>query len=89
MKTTRCGQINCIYNLDGGCRSCETCRAEPNEINEDCDTCWCCQGDEGVLRWDNSAIEKYREVLVKALSKEKNTDLGRGEEVKKEIPYVS
>ena len=50
----KCDQMKCTFNQIGGCRKCELCGAEPNEINDDCDKCWNCKSDEGVLRWDNS-----------------------------------
>ena len=52
-KMVKCDQIKCGYNICGGCRPCKTCSAKPHEINEDCDTCWNCHSDEGILRWDN------------------------------------
>jgi len=49
-----CPQTKCIFNQMGGCKNCEVCNAEPNIINEDCDRCWNCAYDEGVLRWDDN-----------------------------------
>jgi len=38
----------------GGCQKCEECGAEPNVIDENCDTCISCYRNNGKLRWDNS-----------------------------------
>lgn len=54
MKTTKCPQMKCAFNIIGGCRNCEVCDCPPNEINEGCDRCWNCAYDEGILRWDNA-----------------------------------
>jgi len=82
--------MKCAYNIQGGCRKCETCGAEPHEINEDCDACWCCQGDEGILRWDNSKeptsqdIKQLLQEMIKEIDKQEN-------ETKKEkvTPYIT
>ena len=61
----KCDQIKCAYNRMGGCRVCENCGAKPNEIGEDCDTCWNCKSDEGILRWDNEKDDnKLKEIEV-------------------------
>jgi hypothetical protein len=33
-----------------GCPTCASCGAEPHLVSEDCDKCWNCERDEGVIR---------------------------------------
>jgi len=54
----KCDQVKCVFNQMGGCRPCAVCNAKPNEINDNCDRCWNCRSDEGLLRWDNNNDEK-------------------------------
>jgi len=74
----KCDQMKCAFNQYGGCRACQVCGAEPHEIDENCDRCWNCKSDEGVLRWDdvedsgeifetekNAEQEKLIEVVAK------------------------
>ena len=70
----KCNQTKCSFNIMGvGCQECETCKAEPYEINDNCYTCWNCKSDEGLLRWDNESdkveekikLEKPIEVIAK------------------------
>lgn len=53
MTTKKCPQMLCCYNSNGGCQNCEVCDCPPNEIDENCDRCWNCANDEGILRWNN------------------------------------
>jgi len=48
------GNANNCHVLGIGCHACETCKAEPYMIDENCDTCWNCSHDLGILRWDNN-----------------------------------
>jgi len=61
MKKVKCPQMKCCYNIMGGCRNCKICNCEPNIIDEDCDVCWNCANDEGILRWDNEVDFKREE----------------------------
>ncbi len=54
-KLIKCDQIRCAFLINGGCRACKTCHAEPFLLNENCDTCWNCAHDEGLLRWDDDS----------------------------------
>jgi len=62
---TKCNQSKCIFNQLGfGCRRCQLCNAEEYNINDNCDRCWNCQGDEGILRWDdNEEVEETQAEL--------------------------
>jgi len=66
---TTCNQTKCAFNQIGvGCQKCETCGAEPYIIDDNCDTCWNCQGDEGILRWDNESDEQEeKEIEIKPM----------------------
>jgi len=66
----KCPQMKCIYNIMGGCQKCELCNAEPNELNENCDRCYNCAYDEGILRWDNATdkqSEPIKEIELKPM----------------------
>jgi len=52
-----CNQLKCGYKIYGGCRPCKQCNALPNELNDNCDVCYCCSVDEGLLRWDDGDDE--------------------------------
>jgi len=53
-KLTSCNQQKCAYLQMGmGCKPCKICKAESYIINENCDCCWNCSKDEGILRWDD------------------------------------
>ena len=49
---TKCKQVKCGYQF-GGCRACEICKCEPNMVDENCDRCYNCENDEGILRWSD------------------------------------
>jgi len=53
VKKVKCPQLKCAYIMGGGCKNCKQCDCEPNMINENCDICYNCSKDEGILRWDN------------------------------------
>lgn len=91
MKTTKCDQLKCAYNIQGGCRACECCGAEPHEINENCDVCWNCKSDEGLLRWDNSKEPTREDVkqFLKDLLKQFENDDETKTKKEKVTPYVS
>ena len=47
----KCNQDKCCYyEENSGCPFCKTCEAEPNIINDNCDKCWNCENDNGILR---------------------------------------
>lgn len=54
MTKTNCPQTKCAFNMLGGCRRCGVCNCEPNVIDDNCDKCWNCSHDEGILRWDDN-----------------------------------
>jgi hypothetical protein len=50
-----CLQTKCSFNINGGgfvisCPVCCGCGATTNVINQDCETCLACEGEDGVLR---------------------------------------
>jgi hypothetical protein len=50
----KCPQEKCFFNRIGmGCRVCQVCKAKPHIIDDNCDKCWNCAYDEGVLRWED------------------------------------
>jgi len=53
-KKYNCNQLKCAYRVYGGCRPCKQCKAPPNELDDNCDICYGCSKDEGILRWDDS-----------------------------------
>jgi len=59
----KCNQTKCGYYIFGrGCRKCKECQAEPFVVSDDCDRCWNCEHDEGLLRWeDQNEIDKEEE----------------------------
>lgn len=67
----KCDQLKCAFNSFGGCRECSVCKAKPNEINEDCDKCWNCKSDEGILRWDetNEQPQEEEEIVEVMMTK--------------------
>jgi len=72
----------------GGCQACEQCSAEPLIINDSCDKCWNCQGDEGILRWDNGTEPTQED--IKQVLKDMLKQIEKGEtETKKEKPPVA
>ena len=65
VKKVKCPQMKCGYNIMGGCRNCKLCDCEPNVINEDCDICWNCSMDEGILRWDDKTNDTSEDDSIK------------------------
>lgn len=60
----RCRQEQCTFFLTkqfGSCRECQTCKAEPFIIKDDCKTCLDCEGVSGELRWDEKRGMKIAE----------------------------
>lgn len=69
----RCLQSRCSFNVGCeatggfGCLSCPTCAicgAGSNVINQDCDTCIVCEGEDGVLRDGKSKVETQKVAVV-------------------------
>lgn len=75
MKKVKCPQMKCAYNTFGGCQACEVCDCEPNVIDEDCDRCWNCSRDEGILRWDSETAD----------NENTQDELNKDEEIKEEL----
>jgi hypothetical protein len=68
MKKVNCTQTQCIFNVLGGCRACKQCGCEPNAIDENCDVCWNCAHDLGILRWeDGGNIEEKQKEIEKPI----------------------
>jgi hypothetical protein len=44
-----------------GCRSCDICKSKSYILDDDCDRCYNCSMDEGVLRWDDQNEGKIEE----------------------------
>ncbi len=64
MNKVKCPQTKCGYNIMGGCQKCEICSCEPNVIDEDCDRCWNCSRDMGILRWDSETTDNEQDEKV-------------------------
>lgn len=47
----RCEQIKCSFYLRGGCMPCKKCKAEPYNINTNCQACTRCESEEGEIRF--------------------------------------
>jgi hypothetical protein len=73
MARRKCNQMKCGFNIMGGCRACQQCNAPPNIVDEDCDVCWNCENDEGLLRWDDSV--PYEEEEQKEKEEDKKIEL--------------
>lgn len=52
----RCKQTKCGYYLQGGCKACANCKAEPYIINTECRRCLGCEGIQDELRWNDNTI---------------------------------
>ena len=95
MANKKCGQMQCGFNVMGGCQKCSVCGANPNEVNEHCDKCYNCENDEGLLRWDMETKEKEAELIKQKLmellggKKEKEPTKEEKEEKIKQACYVS
>ena len=53
-----------MFNINGGCKSCSECSAEPNIIKVDCSVCLACEGLPDMLRWDDERLERERVVKL-------------------------
>jgi len=53
MENRRCIQTKCDFLINGGCKSCDSCNAEPNMINITCQRCIKCEGICDELRFEN------------------------------------
>ena len=67
----KCNQTKCCFHASRGlammCPCCDDCKAESNDINEDCVNCWNCLKDEGYIR---SGVPKFMKSDVKQQEKE-------------------
>lgn len=63
MNKTQCDQTKCTFLQIGmGCRNCDTCGTEPYLIDDNCDRCWNCKSDEGILRWNSDTpVEEQKD----------------------------
>jgi hypothetical protein len=83
MKKSKCPQTKCVFNQLGvGCRKCKVCGCEPYMVNDNCDKCWNCSKDMGVLRWDMDNEDKVEEKNANKNEEEK-------EEKIKLTPYIN
>jgi hypothetical protein len=66
-KLRNCEQDKCAFIQMGfGCRACDTCKTESYLLNDDCDRCWNCSKDAGILRWtDDGEIKEKQLQMVK------------------------
>lgn len=67
-KLRNCKQKKCGFMMMGfGCRTCEECNTEPYLVHEDCVSCWNCENDEGILRWNDNKqdVEEKQLQVVK------------------------
>jgi hypothetical protein len=68
-KLNKCEQNKCGFLIMGvGCKSCKSCKAEPYLIDDNCEVCWNCSHDEGILRWDEN--EDENETIIQEIEKE-------------------
>ena len=61
MEHRRCGQTKCGFYLNGGCRTCESCKAKSYDINTQCARCLRCESVPNELRWVDKKIQKDRD----------------------------
>ena len=60
----RCQQVKCSFYLNGGCRTCESCKADSFIINTSCSRCLRCESVPNELRFGD------REITNKDMTKE-------------------
>lgn len=62
----RCTQVQCSYYLQGGCKNCFKCRAEPYVINTSCRVCCNCESVPGELRFKgkNQEPQEYEVTIT-------------------------
>jgi hypothetical protein len=60
-----CEQKQCGYMTNGGCKKCETCKAEPLKIDPRCETCFSCENKPGFVRWDDKNLKKQQKDFEK------------------------
>jgi len=58
-----------------GCRACECCKAEPYMVDDNCDACWNCSHDEGILRWDDNNIDEEMTIQEKEKEEEEKIEV--------------
>ena len=64
-KKYKCDQMKCAFMTMGiGCQACDSCKTEPYILDENCDRCWNCSKDLGILRWDNNGEIKEEQKQV-------------------------
>jgi len=71
---TSCRQTRCGYFINGGCQKCEECGAEPNKVEDRCQTCFDCENKPDALRWDNKGdnlelTNKDKKIMKEAFEK--------------------
>jgi hypothetical protein len=70
-KLIPCDQQKCgYYQMGFGCRACDSCGAEPYMLDDNCDRCWNCCKDEGILRWEDN----YNQEDVKQTEQDKEEE---------------
>lgn len=68
MNDRRCTQTKCDFYLQGGCKNCSKCKAEPYHINTACGKCLRCEGVPNELRWGdntNKVVDEVFEIVFK------------------------
>lgn len=56
----RCTQTQCGHYLQGGCRACEECRAEPYVLKKACGSCHDCENVPDSLRWGEKKKQELK-----------------------------
>ena len=59
----RCLQTKCMFNNTPLCPQCSECNAHPNLVDENCDKCWNCEHDNGVVR-GSSGFKKRNKITI-------------------------
>lgn len=58
-----CKQMKCAFILDSRlCPVC-ICGAQPHIVNDECDACWNCMKDEGIIRSGKSGAQSEAEKI--------------------------
>ena len=65
----RCTQTKCAFYLQGGCKACDDCKAEPYEMANDCDRCYACEHIADALRWGEKNYIAVQEANVQRQEK--------------------
>lgn len=86
----RCTQTKCGYYLQGGCQSCDDCKAKPFIINIGCQRCLSCEGEEDVLRFgsDKQKIAESEMLKIKQEAMQEAIPIVEEKPKKEEKPLI-